>query len=159
MFLVKGVVLGTLWFIILEMNWLNDSGLNTLVIQNLIGVGRYVLEIFGSDVFTASDVVGIAGTSGVQIGAPCNALDLMALFIGILALLPGLSWVKWTYALIGILIIHILNLVRVIVLILMVDIAPEYLEFNHNYTFTLIMYVFIFTMWVGWVRIYRSRNE
>jgi hypothetical protein len=29
--------------------------------------------------------------------------------------------------------------------------APEYLDFNHHYTFTVIVYAFIFLLWMIWV--------
>ena len=30
--------------------------------------------------------------------------------------------------------------------------APEWLKFNHDYTFTVLVYAVVFGLWYGWVR-------
>ena len=153
LFLLKLFSLLIVWLILESSNVLNSSGLNNGIISNLVFFSEWLLQSLGYDVFSDSDIVGITGTSGVLIGAPCNALDLMALFLGILILLPGKILFKLLFALAGMFVIHILNLIRVIALILILKSSPELLEFNHNYTFTLIMYVLIFFGWVLWIRL------
>jgi exosortase/archaeosortase family protein len=150
-FFVKLAFLGGLWLIIEASQVLHTSGLNDWVIKNLIFLSEHILTFLGFDMFSKNDVVGIVGSSGVQIGAPCNALDLMALFLGILILLPGKTAGKILYSVIGILFIHILNLMRVLALIIILDVKPGWLAFNHNYTFTLSMYIVIFLAWVWWI--------
>jgi exosortase/archaeosortase family protein len=50
----------------------------------------------------------------------------------------------------GILIIHLLNIIRVIALTLLAYKAPEYLDFNHTYTFTILVYSVVFILWMIW---------
>jgi hypothetical protein len=37
--------------------------------------------------------------------------------------------------------------------------APEHLDFNHHYTFTVIVYSFIFALWMIWVNNFSTFNE
>lgn len=152
LFASKLIGLGLLWLLIEASNILNESGINHWVIGNLVYLSEAILSGMDYVMFVENDIVGIVGTSGVFIAAPCNALDLMALFLGILVLLPGKSLLKLGYGMMGILTIHFLNLLRVITLILLLHSSPELLEFNHTYTFTIVMYVLIFLGWVFWVK-------
>ena len=146
------MLMSIFWLMVEHFHLLENSGLSNLVIDNLIYLSHLALSSVGFSIFTFNTIVGIEGTSGVSIGSPCNALDLMALFMGILYVLPGKTKEKIIYSLIGIVLIHLLNLIRVIILILIIKIHPSWLEFNHNYTFTLIMYTLIFLTWVNWMK-------
>ena len=53
---------------------------------------------------------------------------------------------------IGILIVHGLNLLRLVALALIVVYHPDSLQFNHKYTFTILVYVCIFFLWMIWVK-------
>lgn len=158
-FLGKFAIIFLGWYFLDIYGFFDNSGANRALIKNLILNSQEALNDFGFATFSELDVVGLSGTYGVQIGPPCNGLDLMALFLGILILLPG-SWIKKSvYGVAGLLTIHLLNLLRVILLIIILKWNPEVLQFNHDYTFTLIMYVIIFLMWVGWMRLQKHSVE
>jgi len=40
---------------------------------------------------------------------------------------------------------------RVVALITINYYAPQYIEFNHTYTFTILVYSIIFLLWMWWV--------
>lgn len=151
LFILKGVVLYLLWFMLYD-NWLLKDGLvDHFLINHLVNSTSFLLQSFGYTVFEYADAVGVDGTHGVLIGVPCNGLSLFALFAGFIIIFPG----KWLYKLIyiplGILLIHIINIFRLVGLALVVVYHPTSLEFNHKYTFTVIVYVFIFLLWIIWV--------
>jgi exosortase/archaeosortase family protein len=50
----------------------------------------------------------------------------------------------------GILAIHIANLIRVISLVILNYYRPSALSFNHDYTWTVLVYGFIFWLWYLW---------
>lgn len=110
------------------------------------------------DTFRFEKHVGIENSSGVLIGPPCNAFSLFILYGGFLLAFPGQWKRKLLFLLSGILLIHLLNLARVVALILLAYHNPAVLEFNHSYTFTLIIYVCIFVLWMYWINLY-SKNK
>ncbi len=152
LFILKGFILYLLWFLLYD-NWLlKDGFLDHFLINHLVSSTAFVLDLFGYITFQYADAVGIDGTHGVLIGAPCNGLDLFALFTGFILVFPGKWKDKIIYIPIGILVIHFLNIMRLVGLAIIVLYYPESLDFNHKYTFTIIIYALIFLMWIFWVK-------
>lgn len=80
----------------------------------------------------------------------CNGLSLMVLFTAILLLLPGSKPHKAWFMPLGLLLIFLLNALRVMALVLIQLYHPEWLDFNHKYTFTALIYAVVFLLWLGW---------
>ncbi len=99
-------------------------------------------------------VIGIHGSIGVWVGGACNAISLFIVFSVFVAAFPGRQKNKWWFIPIGILTIHIINVLRVVGLAILTYINPAWLEFNHTYTFTFLVYAYIFLLWVWWVNKY-----
>lgn len=130
----------------------------------IINSSDVVLKLFGYDTFkTISDtdyqVLGIDGSDGVWIGSSCNAITLFFLFAVFVAAYPGHQKSKLWFIPLGLLLIHILNIIRVIVLALIAFYNKDYLDFNHTYTFTFIIYGFIFFLWMTWVNKFSIRTD
>jgi exosortase family protein XrtF len=128
--------------------------------QNFIGLiinsADFLLNLFGFKTYKVlqdrdMQVIGIDGANGVWIGSPCNAITLFALFTVFIVAYPGNQKHKFWYIPIGILIIHLLNIFRVLALAMISFYRPDLLEFNHTYTFTFIIYGVIFLLWLIWV--------
>lgn len=96
-------------------------------------------------------VIGIDGSNGVWVGSNCNAITLFSLFAVFILAYPGNKKNKLWFIPVGILAIHFLNIIRVVALAIIASHRPEYLNFNHTYTFTFLVYTFIFSLWVIWV--------
>ncbi len=158
LFFVKAILLYFIWFFLYE-NWLMKVGfVDNIIIDSLIYFTDLLLQFFGYSTFVYEHAIGIQGSHGVYIGIPCNGLDLMALFAGFILLFSG-SWkTKFWFIPLGLLIIYVLNLVRVLVLTIMAKTAPEYLDFNHKYTFTILLYMFVFFGWLLWVNKYALKK-
>lgn len=160
-FLIKAFSLYIFWYLFYEL-WLHPKGdFDLLVIDNIISISEYLLDLFGfiviPDVYDASfRTLGVDGTHGIWIGDSCNGITIFALFTGFIIAFPG-KWIrKLIYIPIGILFIHILNILRVMALSLILKYAPETLSFNHSYTFTTIIYAFIFLLWYLWATKYNG---
>jgi exosortase family protein XrtF len=152
LFLVKATLCYLLWYFIYE-QWLAKVGwLDEIIINNLVVVTNNILIFMGYTTFLFEHTLGIDGSNGVYIGTPCNGLELMALFSGFVLIFNG-SWKnKIWYIPFGVIIIHILNIFRVLSLAIIAKVAPETLDFNHKYTFTLMLYLIVFLGWVIWVK-------
>ena len=64
--------------------------------------------------------------------------------------LPGPLLRKAWFIPAGIALLHFANVVRVIVLARIQATSPEWLEFNHDYTFTVLIYGLVFALWYLW---------
>jgi exosortase family protein XrtF len=129
-----------------------DQGFIGLIVQQANGV----LNLVGYRTFMVLQdrdfqVIGIDGARGVWIGSECNALKLFALFGVFIIAYPGPWKHKLWFIPTGIIAIHILNVLRVAMLAIIQKINYNWLDFNHTYTFTFIIYTFIFALWMIWV--------
>jgi exosortase family protein XrtF len=103
-------------------------------------------------------IVGIDGSNGVWVGSNCNAISLFMLFIVFIIWYPGHQKSKLWFIPFGLITIHILNILRVDTLALIAFYKPEALAFNHSYTFTFIVYAYIFALWMWWVNKFAGKK-
>lgn len=88
----------------------------------------------------------------IRVSHYCDGLVLFALYTGFILSFPkGSFWSKCKQVLIGILAIYVANVIRIIILCVIFIEAREYLEFNHKYVFTSLIYVMIFFLWKTWI--------
>lgn len=104
-------------------------------------------------------VLGIDGSNGVWVGSNCNAISLFTLFSVFIIAYPGPWKHKAWYIPAGILAIHLINILRVIALAIIANYNPYLLDFNHTYTFTFLVYGFIFLLWILWVNWYSNKTN
>ncbi|MCE2772708.1 MAG: exosortase/archaeosortase family protein [Bacteroidetes bacterium] len=160
-FIVLFIVLYLFWLMLYEWVIHPWGKLDTLVINDSSLWTAYVLEIMGYESFISDNAtirtVGIDGTHGLWIGDPCNGLTLFALFTIFIVAFPGPWKHKLWFIPVGITVIHFLNVVRITALCVIVLKRPEWLDFNHTYTFQLLMYGFIFGLWWIWIQKLSSR--
>jgi exosortase family protein XrtF len=132
-------------------------------IGSIIHVVHFFLESIGYKTFMILQdrdyqVIGIDGSNGVWIGSNCNAITLFSLFSVFIIAYPGKTKNKLWFIPLGIITIHILNIFRVVALVLIANYYPQFLNFNHTYTFTFLIYSFIFLLWMIWVNKFSSRK-
>ena len=128
-------------------------------------ISGWIFEIMGyefsADFFSkvAQSVISINGTQDVLIGPGCSGMELFVIFAGLIFILKG-NWVrKIIFTFIGLLVILFLNIIRIVSLALIHHHAPQYLDFNHKYTFVLFIYMIIFGLWMQWVNKYSKNNS
>ncbi len=96
--------------------------------------------------------IRLAGVPAVSVFEGCNGFIVAGLFLSFFV-----AFWKWTkrtfgYILIGLLSIHLLNLIR---LVLLLNIALEnatLFYYYHKYAFTAIMYTCVFLIWLFWLK-------
>ena len=156
LFLLKAFGLYITWYILYEI-WLHPQGkMDLLLINNLILLSSKILKLIGFRLIEQpiyNEVIrtmGIDGSHGLWIGDACNGLTLFALFTGFIIAYPGPLIRKLIYIPIGIIVIHFMNVLRIVSLSVITLYAPEYLEINHTYTFTILVYTCVFILWILW---------
>lgn len=154
-FLLTAAGIYLVWYVLYEA-WLKpQSHLDEWVISHIVAHSKAGLALIG---YTLSQWPGMAwnhiaieGTGGVLIGAPCDGIILFTLFSIFVIAFPGPWKHKAWFLPLGIFSIHLVNVLRVMALAVIVKVNEEWLSFNHDYTFTILTYAWVFALWVIWV--------
>ena len=162
-FILHAFSLYILWFIFydyfIEPNGKLNSWLNSLLAHS----GSFVLSLIGynSDVVIIGNqiLLRINATNLLGVGNSCNGLELFVLFAGFIVCFPGNAKNKIWFVPVGIISIHVLNSIRAAALALNQYYYPQSLSFNHHYTFTIIVYAFIFYLWILWANKVARKNK
>ncbi|WP_114783166.1 exosortase X [Botryobacter ruber] len=155
-FIVSALGMYLAWFILYGF-WL--SNFDTWLTVKLAETSAVFLRITGYAAEANKSNLIIDGYNLVHVDTPCNGMELMALFAGFIIAFPGPVLKKLIFIPIGIFLINFLNILRIAGLALNAFYSYETLEFNHKYTFTIIVYAFIFGLWMLWVKKYSSLNN
>jgi len=155
-FFVLAAVLYLVWYLLYELIVKPSSLVDEKLISLIIANAGFVLKLLGYTVYQSMEdsnmqLIGVDGAHPVWIGSPCNALTLFMFFALFVVAFPGNAKKKLWFIPLGIVIIHVANVLRVIGLVLINYYAPQYLDFNHTYTFTILVYGIIFGLWMWWV--------
>ena len=152
------LLLQSLYDYVISPNTGVDSWLINLIISQVEGILLWMDYTLLQPDPQYTSHLGIYGTSGVVVGNPCDGLSLFILFASFLIVFNGKWWFKVIYILIGIALIHLLNVLRVLSLSLIVLHAPDSLDFHHSYTFTLFIYLIIFLFWMLRIKILNKKG-
>lgn len=142
------------WFLLYNYLLSPYTNIDMLVVDATLVLSKKILTLMGHTTFVEGRVLRIAGTSGLWVGDSCNAIPLFALFAGFILCFPGNVRSKIWFIPTGILLIFLLNCVRMVMLAISDTYSREWTEFNHTYTFTIVIYGFIFLLWIYWVNRY-----
>lgn len=82
----------------------------------------------------------------------CNGINVMIIFVAFLVAFGPINKTLAWFIPLGLLILHVINLLRISLLFWVALYRPEAMYFTHKYFFTAILYVVIFVLWMIWVR-------
>ena len=161
-FFIRAILLYTTWFTFyylyiepkttIDENFIthiihfSDLILNTLKFKTFVETGDRTFQLIG--------IVGGNSNPGVWVGTGCNAITLFALFSIFIISFPGKIKNKLWFIPLGLIVIHLVNVIRVCALAVIAYYNYNLLNFNHTYTFTILVYSIIFVLWVWWVKKY-----
>lgn len=158
-FLVLGFGGYIVWHLAYETYLKPATLLDECITENLIVVSEAVVEALGYEplaFFQENDGdfryrVGIRGGQGVLVGSSCDGVVLFALYAIFILSFPGRWFRKAWYIPAGIAAIHAANILRIIsLLMIQLYFGEEALKFNHDYTFTVVVYSIIFALWYAY---------
>lgn len=159
-FLSLGLVLYLSWLAAYEW-WIHPLQIvDKAVIHNTLSISQKILQWMGYEVAINGDrMITIKGTPGLFLGDSCNGISLFALYSIFLIAFPGKIISKIIFIPAGIIIIHFLNVFRVVCLSIIETHSYAWTEFNHTYTFTILIYAFIFSTWLFWINKYSGLKK
>jgi exosortase family protein XrtF len=99
---------------------------------------------------TVSIVTGGQGVVSVYEG--CNGINVVIVFLSFLIALGPWQRQLFSWAVFGVILIHMVNLARIAGLFAVALHFPSWLYFSHKYMFTLAIYSTVFLLWFLWVR-------
>jgi exosortase/archaeosortase family protein len=147
-----------LYYFVIKVYTLWDYELN----YNIVTLTHHFLNLFGVNTLIEieSDHVLLfmdgGNYRGIWVGDECNGFKLFSIFSIFIIAFPG-DWKKklWFIPL-GMLLVHLANVLRVAALVLINNHFPQYLDFNHLYTFTIFVYAIIFVLWYWFAKKYSN---
>ncbi len=144
-----GVLLYDFWL-------LPKTNFDEYLIQFLVQMSEPILRTLGYFVLPHGEgwinTIRIQGSNGVWISSNCDGFALIWVFTAVLIFLPGKWFGKLAYLIFGGLIIEIFNVLRIVSLALVEHHYPQSLAFNHDYTFTVLVYSVVVGLWFFWLK-------
>ena len=148
------------WLVLYEGGLAPDGRLDSWLSDNIAVASGGFLHVLGFAAIGATDAdsgmptVFMDGRPAVLVGNPCNGLAIYAIFAGFIVAFPGHWRAKLWFIPAGIVLLYFINIGRVAALALNHHYAHRSVDFNHHYTFTVLVYACICVLWMLWVRRY-----
>ena len=155
-FVMVVTALYSAWYLLYELVLHPWGGLDRALIDNLVQLGGWGLRLFGYEVLPDIHTdnlryLGAQGGSYLWIGDACNGLSLFAVFTMFMVAFPGPWRTKLWFTPLALFSLHLVNALRVTVLCITATIDLELFNFQHDYTFYVIVYGWAFGLWYFWV--------
>ena len=116
-----------------------------------------ILEIHGDMVVT--QLANFPYSHGVWIGEPCNGVKIFGVFSIFIFCFRGKVFNKIWFIVLGIITLHLLNIIRIASLNYIAAIQPRWLNFNHNITFQILVYGTMGILWLIWIKKFSNINK
>ena len=157
-FFALSAALFTGWYLLYSLLLKPNGALDHWVIDQVIAWATAILRILGYRLIPEPAnveqirTIGVEGGHLLWIGDPCNGVGLFAVFSLFIIAYPGPWRHKLWFIPLGVITIHLINAIRVAALCIVVTIDYELLNFNHDYTFYVVVYGWVFLLWYIWVQ-------
>lgn len=157
LFVIYAVVLGSLWLLVYE-GYLRPLGQpDQFLTVTTAQAGSTFLNILGFNTHAVpvedTAMLVLNNEPVLTIARNCNGLIVFVLFAAFIILFPKYFKIKLFFIPLGISVLFLLNILRVVSLTIIYLHHPDWLDFNHTYTFTVIIYAAVFALWMLWVNI------
>ena len=147
------------WYFLYEFYLHKHTAFDKVVVNQIVVWAEKSLQLAGYTTIDYSSIdsgfrehVGVLGYKGVSVGSPCDGVVLYVLFIFFVVAFPGPLKHKAWFVPLGTFTVFYLNVLRVAALAVIMSINEDWLAFNHDYTFTILVYGYVFLLWVIWVQ-------
>ena len=163
-FLLIAAILYTTWLLIYYLIIKSYTTWDYALNDNIVYLAKEFFSLLGMDTIINREsdhvilLLDAGNYKGIWVGDECNGFKLFSIFAIFIISFPGNTKSKLWFIPLGLIIIHLANVLRIMALVLINNYYPEYLDFNHLYTFTIFVYSIIFLLWYLWAKKY-SRNE
>jgi exosortase/archaeosortase family protein len=162
LFFIKAISFYAVWYIFRAFYLSPFTHFDAWFIERLVKANAWILnEVNGYAVYLVStephgylDAIFAQDAGGIKVGLECDGIGVISTFMLFILAFPGKN--KLLFAFTGGLTIHLLNLLRVWVLTLLQIHYPSALDFNHKYTFNILIYSSIFVLWYVYAKYFKK---
>ncbi|WP_136481138.1 exosortase/archaeosortase family protein [Cognatitamlana onchidii] len=169
-FLLKGTGLVILWKILPKIFTIDLSFLHFPLTKHVANLSVFTLNYFTplSGYSTSRDILSSNFILSriyhhdkflLNVADGCNGLNLFALYIGFILLMPSKFGRKIKYILIGVIIIDLMNILRSSILIYLYEYHNVFFDFAHLYFFRALLYSSVFLLWVYFTKKINAKNK
>lgn len=171
-FLIIFIPLVTVWFFLYHYLYKIDFilGINYSLLtgfSKLLSVqSNFILSIFNFQTsievrgdMVVAKILGYPYSHGVWIGEPCNGIKIFGLFTIFILSFKGDIKRKIIFIPFGLAVLHFLNILRIALLTYISATNPYILDFNHNITFQLIIYIAMLGLWYLWITKFSIKDK
>lgn len=157
----------TIVFHYLWWNGLKEFLLNFMAFRNMEAFlahqvflpSAWIMENILHYTTTAADnTIYLENNSYVAVVGSCSGLKQFYQWTVLMILFPGPWKKKLWYIPLGIITIHVVNILRIVILCVVAVHWPQQWDFIHEWVLRPFFYVVIFAMWVVWVEKIRKRE-
>lgn len=153
---------------ILSVEFINSSA-NWLAVQ-VYQESKWIIELLGVNV-TPFDELRIGGSlrhnvfyyaennGYVSVNSSCSGLKQFYQWFFLMILFPGPWKQKIWFIPLGIIIIHGVNVFRIVTMVFVTINLPQYWDFIHDWILRPFFYVVMFTLWVWWNEKYYLKSR
>ena len=148
-FLIRGAILFVAWSLLynllLKPAEIPDSQLSHVIV---VCTAKVMSWFYNDTSVRNGSHIFIGAKEAIQIAPACNGLELLVLYVGFLLCIPTSKKRFWGFALGGVTVITILNVIRCVGLAILFYNDHPMADFAHHYLFKLAIYAVIFYIWV-----------
>lgn len=134
-----------------------------IITTNLADAGTFALQLAGLQAHKVTVATGIAIYIDQHplliIGPICNGVDFFGLFTCFVLAFPARWKHKAWFLPLGIFTIHLLNVIRIVLLSFNCWYSRQTFDFNHKYTFIVVVYGVMLVLWMMWAKRYSLYAE
>jgi exosortase/archaeosortase family protein len=110
-----------------------------------------VENVLSIHIVTENNTLFFDNNGYVAVLGSCSGLKQFYQWVVLMLLFPGPWKHKFWYIPMGILVIHLVNIIRIVILSIVVVNWPQHWDFIHEWILRPFFYVVIFALWVIWV--------
>ena len=98
------------------------------------------------------------GEGVINVFEGCNGINVMIVFVAFLVAYGGSTKRMFWFLPLGLMIIHIFNVLRIILLFVAAQQNTHYFYYIHKYFFTAALYVVVVALWILWIGMLNSKT-
>lgn len=146
--LIRAALIFLAWTLLYNL-WLSPVGVPDNQMTQLVVIGTVeLLALFYDDVHHQNSGIILEGVRAVNIARQCNGLELIALYTGMILIMPS-NWKRMlSFILGGFVVITALNMIRCALLAWMYLHQMDLADVAHHYIFKLAIYGVVFYGWM-----------
>ena len=118
-----------------------------------------IKNIFKIKIQSVSNAIYCDNGSGVSVVESCSGVKQILQFALLILFIPGPWKHKLWFIPIGMFIIHLTNVLRISLLVVIAKHSPSSMELAHNSWLRIMFYVVIFILWLIWIEKIAGKNK